>query len=211
MGTIARGTKSATGTVNFGASTSAKSSEVNTDLNTIVTAINGNLDNDNIKASAGIVATKLNLGTVAQDIEFTGGITFSGTLTGAAIFGLIYPVGSYYFNDSDSTNPGTLFGVGTWVAVEERVLVGYKSGSSEFGTAGGEYGAKTVTLDGTMIPSHTHTVNLSNASAGGGSIYPSVNVNGTVDTPQATNATGGGLAHPNCQPSRTVFMWRRSA
>jgi len=78
MGTIARGTKSATGTVNFGASTPAKSSEVNTDLNTIVTAINGNIDNDNVKAGAGIVATKLNLGTVAQNVEFTGGFIVKG-------------------------------------------------------------------------------------------------------------------------------------
>jgi hypothetical protein len=74
MGTIARGTKSATGTVNFGASTPAKSSEVNTDLNTIVTAINGNIENVNIKSDAAIAATKLNLATVAQNVAFTGNV-----------------------------------------------------------------------------------------------------------------------------------------
>jgi hypothetical protein len=81
MGTIARGTKSATGTTNFAASTAAKASEVNTDLNTIVTAINGNLDNDNIKSGAGIEASKLNLGTISQNVEFTGTVTGVSTMS----------------------------------------------------------------------------------------------------------------------------------
>jgi len=80
MGTIARGTKSATGTVNFAASTAAKASEVNTDLNTIVTVINGNIDNDNVKSGAGIVASKLNLATIAQNIDNTGTLKNTGNV-----------------------------------------------------------------------------------------------------------------------------------
>lgn len=80
MGTIARSTKTATGTVNFGANTSAKSSEVNTDLNTIITVINGNLDNDNIKASAGILGSKLDLSAISGTIVLTGSLT-TDTLT----------------------------------------------------------------------------------------------------------------------------------
>lgn len=59
MGTIVRSTKSGTGTTSFGPSTTAKSSEVNTDFNTIYSEFNGNIDNDNIKSSAAIVDTKL--------------------------------------------------------------------------------------------------------------------------------------------------------
>jgi len=85
MGTIARGVKSGTGTVNFGSGDLAKSSEVNTDLNTIVTVINGNIDNDNIKSNAGIVASKLSLSTIAQNIANTGTFSNTGavTITGA--------------------------------------------------------------------------------------------------------------------------------
>lgn len=130
----------------------------------------------------------------------------------ANIMTLIYPVGSYYFNDSNSTNPGTLLGVGTWVAVEERVLVGYKSGSTEFGTAGGEYGAKTVTLDSTMIPAHTHSVSLykDDGATWPGQSRVSKSYTETADGSTVTGSTGDGVAHNNCQPSRTVYIWRRT-
>lgn len=75
MATISRGTKSGTGTTNFGASTTAKSSEVNTDLNTIVSAINGGLDNDNIAAGAGIASSKLDLSSISQTVGFSGTLT----------------------------------------------------------------------------------------------------------------------------------------
>jgi len=120
------------------------------------------------------------------------------------IMELVYPVGSYYFNDSDDTNPGTLLGIGTWVAVEERVLVGYKSGSEEFGTAGGEYGTKTHTLTTDEIPSHVHDGGF---NTGTGYEY----TGGEGGCVQNTAAAGGGDAHNNSQPSRTVYMWRRSA
>lgn len=126
----------------------------------------------------------------------------------ASIMALVYPVGSYYFNDSVATNPGTLLGVGTWVAVEERVLVGYKSGSAEFGTAGGEYGAKTHTLITSETPAHTHTVPTSLGAGSTAKCWESV---GLAHDTQETSSVGGGGAHNNCQPSRTVFMWRRTA
>lgn len=124
----------------------------------------------------------------------------------AAVIGLIYPVGSYYFNDSNSTNPGTLLGVGTWVAVEERVLVGYKSGSAEFGTAGGSYGTKTHTLTVDEIPPHAHTIPQGLA----GSANQALQLYDATTTAN-TSSVGGGLAHNNCQPSRTVYMWRRTS
>jgi microcystin-dependent protein len=73
----------------------------------------------------------------------------------------VYPIGSIY-TSTVATNPSTYFG-GTWVAEGEgRVLVGFASGDPDFGTAGATPGAKTVTLDSTQIPSHTHTQNSHN-------------------------------------------------
>ena len=40
----------------------------------------------------------------------------------ATIMGFIYPVGSIYYNYSDSTNPGTLLGVGTWSSVPNPII-----------------------------------------------------------------------------------------
>jgi hypothetical protein len=64
MGTIVRGTKSATGTVLFGADSIAKAAEVNTDFTTLYTEINGSLDNDNLDLSA-----------ISQTAGFTGTLT----------------------------------------------------------------------------------------------------------------------------------------
>lgn len=81
MGTIVRGTKSGTGTTSFGAGTTGLSSEVNTDFNTVYAAVNGNIDNDNIKAGAGIEASKLALGTIAQNVSNTGSLTNTGDVS----------------------------------------------------------------------------------------------------------------------------------
>lgn len=133
------------------------------------------------------------------------------------IMAKVYPIGSYYFNDSDSTNPGTLLGFGTWVAVEEHVLVGYKSGSAEFGTPGGTYGDKTVTLTAAQsgLPAHTHNQRgASRSPAGGGSaeMYSAADDSGETGVPTSANASApASQAHNNIQPSRTVYMWRRTA
>ena len=44
----------------------------------------------------------------------------------------LYPVGSYYSNGAVSTNPATLLGFGTWVAVDGKVIVGLDAGQTEF-------------------------------------------------------------------------------
>jgi hypothetical protein len=60
MATIARGTKSsAGGGTAFVANTDALASELNTDFDTAYSAINGNIDNDNIATSAAIELSKI--------------------------------------------------------------------------------------------------------------------------------------------------------
>jgi len=156
-----------------------------------------------------------------DDIQITSGTGINATaMTGvyaaanvaavATIGALLYPVGSIYANASDNTNPGTLLGFGTWVAIEEEALVGYKSGSSEFGSVGSYAGGeKTHTLLEAEMASHTHTTQ--GYSPAGGGTYPAfyaANTNPT--TTRATSSIGSDTAHNNIQPSYVCYMWRRT-
>lgn len=94
-------------------------------------------------------------------------------------------------------------------------------------TLGGLIGAQSVTLDATMIPAHTHHVNINSGapSGGGGTVAlapgaPAASGSGGVFTPvvaggstavalgnhvhnvsgDTDNGTGGGLGHANLQP-----------
>ena len=153
--------------------------------------------------------------TGIRNITATGALSVaSGTVGGNTIATLanIYPVGSIYMNASDSTNPATLLGFGTWVAFGAgRVPVGIDATQTEFDTAEETGGAKTHTLTTSEIPSHTHTYDgidntLPNAqdydNTGGNGIWYGLN--------QTSGATGGGQAHNNLQPYIVVYMWKRT-
>lgn len=141
------------------------------------------------------------------------------------VLGLIYPVGSLYFNASSSTNPATLLGFGTWEAFGAgRILVG-KAASGTFQTAGDTGGSVEHTLTVDEMPSHTHIQNAHNhgymssssqtsgSYYGRGSTYAGVrNTNtdvGTGSTVTNQNA-GSGQAHPNVAPYIVVQIWRRT-
>ena len=77
----------------------------------------------------------------------------------------LHPVGSIYINATNSTNPGTLLGFGTWTAFGAgRVPVGFDAGNALFDTAeetGGSADAITVSHSHTATttitdPGHTH-------------------------------------------------------
>ena len=123
-----------------------------------------------------------------------------------------FPVGSVFISVV-STNPNTLLGYGTWSAIGAgRVLVGLDSGDTDFDVAEETGGAKTVTLDETMIPGHTHSENApSSASSGALKFAIDTNASGTQASGLSTGSTGGGLAHPNVQPYLVVHMWRRDS
>lgn len=71
---------------------------------------------------------------------------------GGSIIDRIYPVGSIYQNKLNNTNPGTLFGIGTWVQITDKFL----AASGNFLRPGGITGNFYYTLTEANIPLHDH-------------------------------------------------------
>ena len=155
------------------------------------------------------------------DIQITkGAFTYPSQSTvladWAVIMNMIYPVGSVV-TLGVSTNPATLYGVGTWTAIAGKVIVGIDGTQTEFDTLNETGGAKTVTLDTTMIPSHNHNIanctkkgNFANWDATSGSLINSSGY-GTPYVTVNTENTGGGQAHSNLQPYIVKYCWERTS
>jgi hypothetical protein len=152
---------------------------------------------------------------------------FVNTAVNAAIQAL-HPVGSIYINATDSTNPATLLGFGTWTAFGAgRVPVGFDAGNALFDAAeetGGSYDAVVVSHSHTATstvtdPGHTHTTNAQYIGAGGGlsgggvgekpATINSATTGITVST--TVSSTGSSGTNANVQPYITVYMWKRTA
>jgi len=164
-------------------------------------------------------ATTLTKGKIqlANHLGGTAALPTVSTTGIAAILAIAYPVGSIYMNKTVSTNPATLFGFGTWVALEGRVVVG-KAASGTFVTAGATGGAETHTLSTTEMPAHNHTWRGGNTSSGGlvgsNQMYQvGLGASDFVGNTGSTlmNNTGGGGAHNNLQPYVVAYMWERTA
>lgn len=150
----------------------------------------------------------------------------------------VYPVGSIYMNATNSTNPATLLGFGTWTALAPgRVLMG--AGNSSY-QAGQEYGEYSHKLTVSEMPKHGHNTyiwnnagTLGNAkcvdssgsaltTASSGARLNSgttewitggipVAGSGAGDPSGYTDFRGGDVSHNNVQPSLVVYMWVRTA
>ena len=82
-----------------------------------------------------------------------------------ARFDQIYPVGSVYINASNSANPSTYLGVGTWTRIGAgKVMVGQDASDADFNQTSDEGGNKTATLNIANLAQHTHTVDPDNTS-----------------------------------------------
>lgn len=143
----------------------------------------------------------------------------------------VYPVGSVYINTS-ATSPATLFGFGTWSAIQGRMLIG----ADGTYTAGSTGGAATVSLTAAQNGTHTHVQDAHNHTQdahqhtvgmtltyyrdGSGSndqrgIAGSINTSSVAATNQAATASnqnsGSGTAHENLPPYLAVYIWTRTA
>jgi microcystin-dependent protein len=118
-------------------------------------------------------------------------------------------------NATNSTNPATLLGFGTWVSFGAgRVPVGINPSDTDFDTAEETGGAKNHTLTLSQIPSHSHTIS-GNISRSGFSFehhqFNSRMPGENYDTNPTVSNAGGGQGHNNLQPYIVVYMWKRTA
>lgn len=105
-------------------------------------------------------------GAIWKNISQTSVKSVNGVLPNAQgnvnILNKVYPVGSIYQNMTDPTNPAVLFGIGTWVEVNDRFLISASHSSFTDGTNVPKYseattgGATSVTLTEANIPRHSH-------------------------------------------------------
>jgi hypothetical protein len=143
-----------------------------------------------------------------------GSITVAKLAT--AVLELSYPIGSIYTNASDSTNPSSILGFGTWTAFGTgQVLVGLDAGQAEFDTLGESGGAKTHTLSEGELPNHTHDVSLISRGGNSAGIVRSpawCSDDAALPAQSVTSlGNGGDQPHNNLQPYIVVHMWKRTA
>lgn len=151
------------------------------------------------------------LATVATSGLYSDLIGKPTVPTMTQIVDLVHPVGSYYWS-SDPTNPGTVFGVGTWTQIQDKFI--YAAGTKTVGDTGGE---ETHTLTINEMPNHRHqlndnnnytvmNINYSGAPFASGN-YRSQSYLSELDT----SYTGGGAAHNNMPPYLVAYCFRRDA
>jgi hypothetical protein len=173
------------------------------------TFASGAVDNVSTQLSGGAIIVK-DGGVSTAKLADTS-VTFAKLAS--SVLNAIYPVGSVYTNATDSTNPSTLLGFGTWVAFGAgRVPVGIDSGDTDFDTAEETGGSKTHTLTTSEIPAHTHTYSESSFGPDAEGVGAGYDPPTAVGRQEAdSGSTGGGQAHNNLQPYIVVYMWKRTA
>jgi hypothetical protein len=197
-----------------------KGTEIDTEFNNIATA----------------VATKADLASPALTGTPTAPTASAGTSTTqiatTAFLATLYPVGTIYTNVSNNTNPGTLFGFGTWVALEGVTIYGRSSTDSTFGTAGDTGGSKDA-----IVVAHTHTTDsqgsgtfyaanragiaptgifsetgsTANSSLSGGGLTGDIKQIQAATHSHTTNSTGSSGTNANLPPFLVAYMWKRTA
>ena len=133
----------------------------------------------------------------------------------SGIMELIYPIGSIV-TLGVSTNPGTLYGVGTWAQIKGKVIVGIDD-SGTFDTLDATGGAETVSV------AHTHTVPATSTTAWGAI---GTNTNGTLglgksassdskadsaQTDAPTSAMSANATPSTLQPYQVKYVWERAS
>ena len=198
-----------------------KGTEINTEFNNIATAVATKADLLSPTFTGTPAAPTASFGVSTTQLATTAFVQ--------AALQALHPVGSVYINATDSTNPGTLLGFGTWSAFGAgRVPVGFDSSNALFDTAeetGGSadsilpthtHGATSVVTD----PGHLHSLidagfvgsGIYAYQSGGNGLATQTGSAVTGITVTTTNANAGVSAtNGNYQPYITVYMFKRTA
>lgn len=129
----------------------------------------------------------------------------------SVIMNLVYPVGSVV-TLGVSTNPSTLYGVGTWTAIEGKVIVG-KAASGTFNTLDATGGSETKNM------AHTHSVpyNGWSETAQEDVSRPGVLLTRDNDgweyhaSANNTSGSGGSATQDVMNPHIVKYVWQRTA
>lgn len=150
-------------------------------------------------------------------------IDTNGTNDLTALINAVYPVNSIYMSTS-STNPGTTFGVGTWVPWGQgKVPVGVDPNDSDFKNVEAMGGQKSVKLSANIGACNNGTTALGYITEGPtayqGIANPGYIVNGAANWTfshwnHSTAVTEFNSTNRNTyilQPYITCYMWKRTA
>ena len=201
-----------------------KGTEINTEFVNIAVAVATKADT----ASPTFTGTP-SLPTGTAGVTQSSGNNTTALATTAfvqAALQVLHPVGSIYFNATNSTNPGTLLGFGTWTAFGAgRMPVGFNASNALFDTAeetGGSADAIVVSHTHTATvndPGHAHTyeqpsnIFIQGAIGGTGLTNKSTQNTGsnTTGISVSNSTTGSSGTNANYPPYITVYMWKRTA
>ena len=212
----------------------------------VADAINDLLDDDAVTVHTSDDQTISGDKTFTGDVVLSGDTSITGTLDVSSIteslidqlkegiLEQVFPIGSIYMT-TNSVNPATLFGFGTWSQIQGRFILGV-SGSYAVTSTGGE---ATHKLTVNETPAHTHSrgtmeisgsFNVDGARVNGQSgafhskTYSTgrddnldymgnggVNFNASRNWTGSTSSVGGSAAHNNMPPYYVAFIWRRTA
>lgn len=163
--------------------------------------------------------------TRQEDFEET--ITEQVSDVEALAFLAAHPVGSTYWNETVSTNPGSIYG-GTWVQLKGVVLGGISdvAGSPFNVTAGTIIGADTHTLTEAQLPNISgywtihgqeggtvfyNAVGKATGSGYGAYKAPPGSTGGAHSLQNPGFNFGSGQAHNNIQRTLVGYLWKRTA
>ena len=179
------------------------------------TLSNKTLTSPVINTPTGDVVTPTGTQTLTNKTLSTGSV-IDANVNVIEVLKKAYPIGSVYINASNSTNPASLLGFGTWSAFGAgKVMVGLDAGDTSFDTAGETGGEKTHTLTVAEMPSHNHNSgDLDNAvgTRSWGTGPDRFSIGNVTGYPIGTIVNkGGGQAHNNLPPYIVVYFWKRTA
>jgi len=215
-----------------------KGTEIDDEYNAIAVAVSTKADLNSPTFTGTPAAPTASGSTNTTQIATTAFVQSAITAAVTATLAAAYPVGSIYTNATNSTNPGTLLGFGTWTAFGAgRVMVGFDSTDALFDSAEETGGSKDA-----VVVSHTHTGTVASKTitgsfkAGGpnqaadGTVFSvgadtgqrpgldfnsgsqeTINFDATHDHTMSVNSTGSSATNANIQPYITVYLWKRTA